>query len=316
MHVLLIVLFIVFATFSAEIKLKKDAFVYGKTVTIADIADNPQDLTREILNTVVGRAAPAGYNVKFDRKQVSISLASNKSIEVVPAISGAESVSIKTAARVVVSQQISDIVKRKITAQMPWRKDQARIDMGRMADTIMVPAGDVSIVAELAENCNFRNSQTVQILISKDGEVIRKFPVVARIRIFENVCVAKNRINRHERLTAENIRIEKREITEMKRKVFDIADSLDGKTVDRTILAGTIITDDFIKLPLLVKKGEPIKIVSTINEAVVAVDGEALRDGILGANIPVRNMLTGKRINAYVIGESTVSLQRSNGGLL
>ena len=114
----------------------------------------------------------------------------------------------------------------------------------------------------------------------------------------------------------DNSRIERREITEVSNRFFEIKDTLLGQIADRSILAGKIITEDYIKEPLLVRKGDNVKIVSSVNDAVVSVEGEALRDGSLGAKVPVRNMLTGKRVTAYVVGESAVSMQRPKGGLL
>jgi flagella basal body P-ring formation protein FlgA len=249
-------------------------------------------------------------------RQITAAVASNANVVPTVTFTGCEKVSVRTSARIIVSQQIADIARRKIIESMPWSNDQIRIDIGKISDTLMVPEGDIKIIAELPDNCNYRNSQTVHIIVQENGRIIRKFPITARIRIYEDVCVAKTRINRHEHFSTDKIRIERREITEITRAVFSITDSLIGKSADRTIIAGKVITDDFIKEPLLVRKGEMIRIVLTINDAVVSADGEALRDGVYGANVPVRNMLTGKRINAFVVGEAAVSLQKPNGGLL
>jgi flagella basal body P-ring formation protein FlgA len=303
-------------SFSFEIELRKNASVVGREITVADIAENCKSLPVEIQEIVVAKSAPAGFNLVLGTRQISSAISSSHKANAAVQFTGSEKVSVRTSARIIVSQQVADIARREIIESMPWEVDQVRIDIGKISDTMMVPEGEIKIEAELPLNCNYRNSQTVQIIVSQQGRVVRKFPATARIRIYEDVCVAKTRINRHEQFSLDKIRIERREITEITRSVFGVIDSLLGKTVDKTIIAGKVITDDFVKEPLLVRKGEMIRIVTSVNDAVVSVDGEALRDGVYGANVPVRNMLTGKRINAFVVGEAAVSLQKPNGGLL
>ncbi|MBL8028783.1 MAG: flagellar basal body P-ring formation protein FlgA [Fibrobacteres bacterium] len=313
MKILFLLIISVASLFSAEIILRESASVKNRNITVGDIAVNSIELSDAVANLVVSKAAPSGYTVLVGRPQVSAIL--NKH-GFNAKLSGAERVKVKTGARIIPPQVLTDIARKKVIESMPWKLEQIRLDINRMPDTLMVSDGEVSITAELPQNCDYRNSQIVELVVAEPGNIIRRFPLAVRIRIFEDVYVAKTKVARHELFSDDNIRIERREITEVKGAFFGANDTISGRIADKTILAGKIITDDYLMEPLLVRKGENVKIVSTINDAVVSVDGEALRDGALGVKVPVRNMLTGKRVTAYVVGESAVSMQRPKGGLL
>ncbi len=302
---------------AVEVTLKDSAVVGFSDITVTDVVKDATVLTKNVSSVVVAKAAPAGYVTNVGKKSVlaklMLSMGRNESITVL----GPDFVKVRSEAAVILGQKIRDAVRNKIYSEMPWKMEDVRIDFGSVPDTIVVPAGSMVKSANLPENCSFRNTQTVQVVIENNAKIVRKIPITARIRIFRPVCVALTRINRNAPITESSIRVEKREVTELSRNSYEFPDSLYGKVVDRTIIAGKILTDDYIKPEILVRGGEKVKIVASENEALVSVEGEALRDGAFGDKIPVRSALTGKRVSAFVVSRSTVSVVRpAMGGYL
>ncbi len=81
---------------------------------------------------------------------------------------------------------------------------------------------------------------------------------------------------------------------------------LTGKNAARTMTTGTVLREEDLKLPPVVLAGDPVELKLSRGGVLVTVRAFARRDGVIGQTIPVLNDLTGKLINARVVGPGRV----------
>jgi flagella basal body P-ring formation protein FlgA len=90
-----------------------------------------------------------------------------------------------------------------------------------------------------------------------------------------------------------------------------IESSLDivGQEVKRRIRAGTPIPQRFIGEPALVRASQPVRVFWKAGGMSLEIQGKALEDGPLGAEIRVHNPGSGRTIRAQVVSDGTAEIR-------
>jgi len=148
------------------------------------------------------------------------------------------------------------------------------------------------------------------VFLLNTGEEVT-YAATARVRAFASVLVAAERLNRHEILTSEALRIEKREITHITDAYYDDAAEVAGKRARRVISPGRIVkASDIEKVPL-VDRGAGVTVAVVLGKVTVTSKARALEDGEMGEIIKVQDLTTGKRLVGTVAGKCLVVLDES-----
>ena len=131
--------------------------------------------------------------------------------------------------------------------------------------------------------------------------------LTSQAQVLLPVVHAATIIDRGQPLTAADLRLEPINIGKAQRGYFNRLDDVTGKTAKRRIRAGQLLTPTLLSLPLAVRRGQPVKIVASHDGIEASTSGEALTDGQPGEVIRVRNVRSGKVIEAKVIEEGVVT---------
>lgn len=100
--------------------------------------------------------------------------------------------------------------------------------------------------------------------------------VPIEVRVFAPVQVAARPIARGAPVTAEDVRIERVDLTRVHGTIYGADESLEGTVAARGIAAGEPLRRDFVKPPPVIAAGDPVKIVYEGNGFAASTDGKAL----------------------------------------
>jgi flagella basal body P-ring formation protein FlgA len=125
-----------------------------------------------------------------------------------------------------------------------------------------------------------------------------RYEFVTRAKISAKVAVAATDLATGKVLSAEDVLLERHDISGMPDSFSDLATVQDMAT-RRTIRAGDVLRQNMLVAPTLVKRGEPVRIVAKSDGIEVSMAGEALDGGGRGATIRVKNA-SGVTIRARV----------------
>jgi len=131
--------------------------------------------------------------------------------------------------------------------------------------------------------------------------------VTSQANVFLPAVHALGIIERGQLITRDDLRLQRINIGKAPRGYFNRFDEVVGKAAKRRIRAGQTLTPALLALPLAVKRGEPVKIVASHEGIEASTAGEALGDGRTGEVIRVRNVRSGKVIDAQVLEEGVVT---------
>lgn len=131
--------------------------------------------------------------------------------------------------------------------------------------------------------------------------------VTAQAHVFLPAVHAEGIIDRGQSIRSNDIRLERINIAKARRGYYNRLDEVIGMAAKRRIRAGQTITPALLEQAMAVKRGQPVKIVANNEGIEASASGEALGDGQPGEVIRVRNVRSGKVIDAKVIEEGVVT---------
>ena len=111
--------------------------------------------------------------------------------------------------------------------------------------------------------------------------------VPIEVRVWGAVQVAARPIARGRPVTAEDVRIDRVDLTRINGALFGADDSFDGSVAVRAIAAGEPLRRDLLKPPPVMAPGDPVKVVFDGNGFAISIDGKALVAAGDGQNVRV-----------------------------
>lgn len=111
-------------------------------------------------------------------------------------------------------------------------------------------------------------------------------------------------------IRAEDVALESRTALAAGYGSFDDPQSVIGLHSRRALPAGRVLGPADVTRPAVVRRGDRVGIEVQTAAVTIRMNGEALADGGVGQRIPVRNVSSGKRLEAIVRSAGTVEVPR------
>jgi flagella basal body P-ring formation protein FlgA len=96
------------------------------------------------------------------------------------------------------------------------------------------------------------------------------------VRVFAPALLAARPIGRGQPVGADDVRIERIDLTRTNSPVYGADESLEGLVTTRAIAAGEPLRRDLVKPPPILVAGDPVKVVYDGNGFAASIDGKAL----------------------------------------
>ncbi len=130
----------------------------------------------------------------------------------------------------------------------------------------------------------------------------------ASIKTFKDILVLKKSIRRGEIITPQHLTIEKKEISRLGGNFFTDPSEVINKQATKNLSSGRVISDKYLTEATLIKRGQKITIASRSPSFSIQMSGQAMKNGIKGQRIPVKNENSRRIIEATVIKPGLVSV--------
>jgi flagella basal body P-ring formation protein FlgA len=131
----------------------------------------------------------------------------------------------------------------------------------------------------------------------------------AMVKIYDNVIVLSQPVQRGEIITQQHLAVEKRDISKLRGDFITQFEQLENKQAARYMPTGSILSLKSFIEPFLVKRGEKITISAIQPAFTIRMNGVAMMDGTKGQRIRIKNENSGRIINATVIEAGVVSVK-------
>jgi flagella basal body P-ring formation protein FlgA len=130
--------------------------------------------------------------------------------------------------------------------------------------------------------------------------------VPAQVRVYRQVLLARQPLKRATVLSEADLKLTERDIGLLNQGYLTSIDQAIGKKLTRPLLTDQVIAPPHLQQAEVVSKGDHVVITARSDGISVRMSGEALGAGGTGAQIPVRNLTSGRTIKARITGPGQV----------
>lgn len=205
-------------------------------------------------------------------------------------------------------QEVRDTVAAFVTtrtAGMGWDINIRRITI---SDALKLPEGAIDYEILAPQQWEGWGNLSIAVLARQKDRVVRNIPVRIEVEALADTVVALRQIEQGAGITADDLALQKREITQISSRASRKLAEIVGKRARMTIKANQAVRADQVEKVPLVKSGQLVTIVAENNVMKVSVTGKARSSGAEGDIVMVQNQNSLKEIPARVISATTVQV--------
>lgn len=138
------------------------------------------------------------------------------------------------------------------------------------------------------------------LLATCQGDRPSKLYVRVQFDVYAPAIVSNRLIAKGQLITASDLKVTEQLINKGHHDVYRDLSQVVGMIAKRNIRPERTISPNLLQPPRLINRGDQVMIIATNAHISIRMKGEALRHGVLGAQIPVRNLQSDKVIRARV----------------
>lgn len=161
---------------------------------------------------------------------------------------------------------------------------------------------------EAFANSNTQNIARTTIGVRCNGAKPWTLYVPVTISAVAEAVFTTRPLIRGEDLQLEHLEIRQVPLDKLPSKYFSNTGQLGGMALARSVNSGVILTLNTVKPRLMVQQGQEVMILASTRGIQVRMSGIALKNGASGDLIPIRNIKSGRTIQAIVLSDSTVTV--------
>lgn len=132
--------------------------------------------------------------------------------------------------------------------------------------------------------------------------------VSARVRVYGSVLVAARPLPRGSAIEGKDLRMERKDLSALRRGYLTAKDEARGKVARRTIERGAVLHSRLLEAPKLVRRGDRVTLSAKLSGVEVRMLGTALSDGASGQRVRVRSLSSDRIVEGTVVSQGVVQV--------
>jgi len=132
--------------------------------------------------------------------------------------------------------------------------------------------------------------------------------VPIKIKNFKQVVILKQSSTRNTVLTEDDISLEKMNINRLSSGYFRDIEQVKGKILTQSLSKGAVLTNNHIKLPMAINRGQLVTLIAKNSVIEVRAKGKAMSKGAIGERIKVKNMKTKRIVEGVIIDKYLINV--------
>ena len=275
---------------------------------IAKLQGNDPSFVDRIAGLKVGRSPLPGRNLTITRSLLLSRLRFHKVDTNKLVFPNNETVRVYRAALKVPGKDIEEAVLAFISKNHPDEDVQPKL-LAQVSD-VFLPRGELSYnISEIGIYKKEGGYRNYQVNFRIDGEPARKVTVRAYLKVYKEIFVAKDTIQRDKIIEEADLVRVRRNVDRTTADYVTEPQDLVGKIATRTINPKEVIQERTVTTPPLVNNGDRLTILYETPLLRLTAPGISMSKGRMGEKIPVRNADSKLVVYATVQDENTVQVQ-------
>jgi flagella basal body P-ring formation protein FlgA len=202
--------------------------------------------------------------------------------------------------------QLETLARYAAAARLPRLTESQRLVVGPIQPNIQLPSCDKAVAPLIGPAQHMKDRVLVELRCQ--GTTAWHLYVPVRIVGTSAVAIAAHAIVAGSVLTANDLKIEQRDLTQLPPGYLDDPTVAVGLTVARPISSGSILTNQQLVASKAVQRGQAVTLVANTGGMSVRMAGRALTDGFLNQRVKVQNLSSGKMVEGIARSEQIVEI--------
>jgi flagella basal body P-ring formation protein FlgA len=299
----------------SEIRVLSNITVNDKEVSLAEICD-PETLPGEWKSIMgglnIGDAPPAGSEKFIDPGQLRTYLVRLlDSYKINPSevkFDIPDRIVVRREATRITQEMIEEIFKRFVFENSPWKQEEINIQRVRFSGIPLIPTGKMTYeVTASSGKERFIGNVTATVDFYVNGEKVRTLGIVGKVEVFGNVYLASRPMKQNEMLSQADLEVHKMNLTDSADRFATRLDQVENRRVLRNLGVHQPLELKDLDKPLVLKRGDQVKIVYEEPGLSLTANGKANADGGVGDTLAVTNESSQKTVHCRVVDSRTVT---------
>ena len=205
--------------------------------------------------------------------------------------------------------RIHNLVQDYIEENMPWSKDAVRFEFASQGDDIVLRGEKISHRIVELHNQGYIGEARFSVKYYDRNTFIRESIVRVKMEVQRYIVVASRSLARDVQIGEDDVHVVKKWVNRMAPNVVSDPKEAIGKRLTVGAAANEEIQATYLKKPILIKRGAPVRIVYEHGSLSVSALGYSEEDGISGGLVRIRNATSKKTLHARVIDNSVVAIE-------
>ncbi|OGH04480.1 MAG: flagella basal body P-ring formation protein FlgA [Candidatus Lambdaproteobacteria bacterium RIFOXYD1_FULL_56_27] len=293
-----------------EIRVMPEAVVYGDTYQLGDIAELDGfdiDLTTRLSKIEIGKSPLPGNSQKLSKGQIDAKMRGLVHPDQYKLILPKEPL-VSRASILIEKDQLSQVIVEEIKKNFSEYKD-VQVEIQTHLKDQYIPKGEATyVIKRIGTPQKVGGFGSWAVNLEVDRKLYKKLVVRAKVSVVEDVVVAKDVIAKGATISEEDLAKVPKDISNEAADFTDNPGLVVGQQARRDIGKNESIRTHLVEEPVILEKGQPVRLVFQSAGVYLSNMAIAMRDGKKGDVIPVQILGNKKTVYAVVIDAKQVEV--------
>lgn len=215
--------------------------------------------------------------------------------------------------RVAVSEVSPDLIRKAIQKHLEreWghKVKTVHVTVLEPADSMMIPGGAVELHIMPSPPEEGLGRRVFQVEATANGKPRKAIPVVADVAVMIDAVVSTRFLKTDELIEMEDLKTVEMRVHQLKHPFITDQNEVVGKSVSRPLPPDIPLRPAFVKLPVVIKKGDRVLIEARRGGLSIRAYGVTKSSGQIGQTVMVANLDSGRELRARVIAPNLVQVE-------
>ncbi|KFI21696.1 flagellar basal body P-ring formation chaperone FlgA [Nitrosococcus oceani] len=203
--------------------------------------------------------------------------------------------------------EIQEVAHNFVLKQARSLPGNIEVTPGSLDRRLRLPKCSHPLKAFFPSGSRPRGNTTVGVRCT--GETPWTVYLSVKMAVYGKVLVATHAISSGFPLSLADLRLERRDLSELRQGYLNEPAQAVGKRLKRPVGLGAIITPGMLEIPKLIRRGQQVILMATAPGLQVNMKGQALEDAGAGEHIRVRNTSSRRIVEGTVTAAGLVQVQ-------
>jgi flagellar basal body P-ring formation protein FlgA len=298
------------AAVPAHIELRSETVVAESYVVLGDIAvvSAPSAQLKHTLDNLrIGSAPMVGYATRLSQEELRrVVRARLPGQEVALEWSGAKTVSISSAGRLIDAGKVVDAARKHLLAELALKFDRIEVQLAAPVADVELPLGEVLLKPRAIDSKHVSARLPVWVDLYVNGTAYRSVVVPFMLNASRSVYVARRDLPEGTLVSSDDFVPRTEDVLSGAADGMQEFEMQEGMRVRRALVAGQVLTRNHVSPKDIVYRGDPVKLVFAEGGVLIEALASAQQEAAIGQLVKVKVEKGSEAIVARVVSPGVV----------